>query len=85
MWLLSTIYIPKVSVMPKQITGELPVSHLLYSADISHGEFLARKMKNAVFIFNTWYLSIENPTKKKKNGMRRWFSGIKWDRKCHSL
>lgn len=64
MWLLSKIYIPKVSVMQKQIAGQLPVPHLLYSADVSHGEFLARKMKNAVFIFNTWYLSFENPTKK---------------------
>lgn len=51
MWLLSIIYILKVSVMQKPITGPLPISHLLYSADISHGEFLARNMKNEVFIF----------------------------------
>lgn len=51
MLLLNIIYIPKVSVMQKPITGALPMSHLLYSADISNGEFLAKNMKNAVFIF----------------------------------
>lgn len=52
--------------MQKPVTGELPVSHLLYFPDINHGEFLARKVKNTVFIFKIWYLSFDNPTGKKK-------------------